>query len=811
MDLIGGIDRLRRQFGNEAAFELEGRGLGHYREQVAAINALESNMRGASQEQLREGAAYLKRSAQQNAPSASIIVELFALVREVAWREVGLRPFDVQLIGGLGLFEGKIVQMQTGEDKTLAAVSPVALQALYGFGAHVLTFNDYLARRDAEWMGPIYRFLGLSVGYVQEGMSLAERKQAYEADVTYLTAKEAGFDFLRDGLAYEMDDLVQRPFHAALVDEADSILIDEARVPLVIAGASKRESGRQRQMRTIVEQLQPGLHYAVDKYGRNVYLTEEGSIRAETVLGCGDLYAPPNLSLLTELNLALHAEALMRRDADYIVRDGRVEIVDDFTGRVVKDRRWPDGLQRAIEAKEGLWSSQDGRVLGSITLQHFLRGYPHLSGMTATAETAADELLEFYDLELLKVAPNRPCIRVDHPDHVFPNQATKQKALLAEIEVVRQTGRPILVGTTSVAESESLADQLKNIGIDPEVLNARRDDQEARIVADAGALNAVTISTNMAGRGTDIQLGGREGQDYEQVASLGGLYVIGTNRHESRRIDDQLRGRAGRQGDPGSSRFFISLEDDLLLTYGIADSLTKRWRTAAELEPQDSPILHRQVARAQRIVEGQNFDIRHTLWRYSHFVDRQRRVISKRRRNVLDGTTAPSIFRENQPAIHQKLNELLGDEVLLDLERRIMLQAMDESWSDHLAAVTEIRDGIHLAEVGGLDPYREFLKLAAESFEQTLEDIDERALDRFASLEISSADYSLSEMGLKGPSSTWTYLVNDQAFSNRLVASLVGGRNVGFAASAALTGPLLLLWGFSERIGRWRRRNQKRS
>ena len=310
----------------------------------------------------------------------------------------------------------------------------------------------------------------------------------------------------------------------------------------------------------------------------------------------------------------------------------------------------------------------------------------------------------------------------------------------------------------------------------------------------------------MAGRGTDIRLGGQKGQDYERVAALGGLYVIGTNRHESRRIDDQLRGRAGRQGDPGSSRFFISLEDDLLFNYGIADSLAKRWRSAAELEPQDSPILYRQVARAQRIVEGQNFDIRHTLYRYSHFVDRQRRVITKRRKGILEGKVAPALFQERQPTMHQKLRRLLGHETLLDLERRLMLQAIDDGWSEHLATVTEIRDGIHLAEVGGLDPYREFLKLAAESFEQTLEDIDERALDRFASLEISSADYSLSEMGLKGPSSTWTYLVNDQAFSNRLVASLVGGRNVGFAATAAMTGPLLLLWSLSDRLRHWRRR-----
>lgn len=802
MSLANGIRRLTQRLSDNTGIGSGSHSLKHYKDKVAAVNALEPNLRRASEEQLRERAVFLKRRAQLDASSDSVIVEFFALVREVARREVGMRPFDVQVIGGLGLYEGKIVQMGTGEGKTLAAVSPVALHAFLGLGAHVLTFNDYLARRDAEWMGPIYRFFGLTVGFVQEGMSRTERWKAYQADVTYLMAKEASFDFLRDGLAFEVTELVQRPFQAAVVDEADSILIDEARVPLVIAGPAERESGRQELMRTIVQQLQPGLHFAVDEFGRNVYLTEEGSIRAETILGCGDLYAPPNMQSLTELNLALHAEALMRRDVDYIVRDGRVEIVDDFTGRVVKDRHWPHGSQTAIEAKEGLWSSKDSRVLGSITLQHLLRGYPHLSGMTATAEPAADELLEFYNLELLVVPPNRPCIRVDHLDRVFPCREAKQQALLVEIKEVHDRGRPILVGTTSVAESEDLAADLCAAGINCNVLNARRDDQEARIVAEAGAIGAVTISTNMAGRGTDIRLGGREGRDYDQAAALGGLYVIGTNRHESRRIDDQLRGRSGRQGDPGSSRFFISLEDDLLVRYGIDDSLTKRWRSAAQLEPVDSPILRRQVVQAQRIVEGQNFDIRHTLWRYSHFVERQRRIIYERRRQVLEGTVIPSILQERLPDARKSLRQLLGDGLLLDLERRLLLQAIDESWAQHLAAVTEIRDGIHLAEVGGLDPYREFLKLAAESFKQTLNAIDERVIEKFNSLELTPDGLNFEKMGLHGPLSTWTYLVNDQAFTDRLTASLIGGRNVGFAAGAAMTGPLLMLWALLRRFRR---------
>ncbi len=794
-------DRLKELTRRLASDKVQ-RDLEPYKARLEAVNALASQLGRTGDSGLQERAQVLKQRARAGVPLDDLLVEVFALVREVAHRTIGLRPFDVQILGGIGLHEGKIVQMGTGEGKTLAAVSPVALHALSGRGVHVLTFNDYLARRDAEWMGPIYRFLGLTVAFIEQGMGRAERRKAYQADVTYLTAKEAGFDFLRDGLVYETAELVQRPFHMAVVDEADSILIDEARVPLVIAGAMVRQQGRQDLMRTVVEQLEPGVHFATDEYRRNVYLTEAGSQRAEELLGSGDLYAPANLPLLTELNLALHAEVLMRRDVDYIVRHDQVEIVDEFTGRVVEDRHWPDGLQAAIEAKESVRPSEHGRVLGSITLQHFLRQYPHLCGMTATAEPAADELFGFYGLEVLVVPPNRPCIRTDHPDLVFTHREAKRRALLAEIEKVHRTGRPILVGTLTVEESEGLAADLRAAGIGCSVLNARRDDQEARIVAEAGALGAVTISTNMAGRGTDIRLGGREGEGYEGVAALGGLYVIGTHRHESRRIDDQLRGRAGRQGDPGSSRFFISLEDDLLVRYGIADLLSGRWRPAAQMEPVDNPALRRAVEQAQRIVEGQNFDIRHTLWRYSHFVEQQRRIVGERRRQVLRGTAAPRVLQEHLPAAREKARRALGEAALQDLERRLMLHAVDECWSEHLATVTEIRDGIHLAEVGGLSPLEEFHKGAAASFDHALNAIDTRMVERFTSLEITSDGVDMEELGLRGPSSTWTYLVNDDAFTDGLAARLVSGRNIGFAANAALTGPLLMLWALSRRLQR---------
>jgi preprotein translocase subunit SecA len=799
--IVGTAERIRRV----ARYLTGARGertLRRYRAQVDAVNAREPRLRGASIAQLHEETDGLVGRARAGDPLDHMLSDVFALVREVARREIGLRPFDVQLIGGLALHEGKIVQMQTGEGKTLAAVSPVVLHALGGRGVHILTFNDYLARRDAEWMGPIYRFLGLTVGFIQGGMARAERRSAYQADVTYLTAKEAGFDLLRDGLAFEAAELVQRPFHMAVVDEADSILIDEARVPLVIAGSVAGTRGRQDLVRSVVRQLEPGADFAVDTFRRNVYLTEEGTNRAEALLGGEDLYAPANLPLLTELNLALHAEILMRRDVDYIVRNDRVEVVDEFTGRVVEDRHWPDGLQAAIEAKEGVRPSEEGRILGTITIQHFLRHYPHLCGMTATAEPAADELFGFYGMELLVVPPNRPCIRTDHPDVIFTDREAKRRALLGEIEGVHRTGRPMLVGTLSVEESEALAADLRAAGIGCDVLNAKRDAEEARIVAEAGALGAVTISTNMAGRGVDIRLGGRQGATYEQVLALGGLYVIGTNRHESRRIDDQLRGRAGRQGDPGSSRFFISLEDDLLARYGIDDLLPGRSRTGAQSAAVDNPVLRRAVAQVQRIIEGQNFDIRHSLWQYSYFVEKQRRVVSEKRRALLMGTIRPTLLQERAPDARERARQVLGEATLQDLERRLMLRAIDECWSDHLATVAEIREGIHLAAVGGLAPLEEFQKGAAASFMQMLQAIDARVVETFATLEITPDGIDFEKMGLRGPSSTWTYLVNEDPFTDRLAATLMSRRNIGFAASAAATAPLLLLWALSRRLRR---------
>jgi len=769
-------------------------GLAGYQDTLTAVNALEAEVRDASDEELRQLAQHLRARVLAGVPLSDVVIQVFALVREVASRTIGLRPFDVQILGGLALHEGKIVQMQTGEGKTLTAVAPVVLNALQGKGVHVLTFNDYLARRDAGWMGPIYQFLDLRVGFVQEGMLPKERRVAYEADVTYVTAKEAGFDYLRDALAVESGTVVHRPFNMALVDEADSILIDEARIPLVIAGNTQELLGEPERRVAIVRQLVPDQHYVVDYEGRTVYLTDDGLDRVEVLLGCGNLHAMENLPLLTELNAALYAAAFMRCDVDYIVRCGRVEIVDEFTGRVVEDRHWPDGLQAAIEAKEGLGRSPEGKVLGQITLQHFLGQYPHLCGMTATAQIAADELWAVYGLRVLVIPPNRTCIRVDCPDIVFTHKDAKQRAIIEEVVQVHATGRPILVGTLTVEESEQLATRLREVGLSCSVLNAKRDDQEACIVAQAGKLGAVTISTNMAGRGTDIRLGGSDGAEEDRVIALGGLYVLGTNRHESQRVDDQLRGRAGRQGDPGSSRFFISLEDDLLQHNGLDGLIPARYKPAQQWESVDNPMIRQQIAHAQRIVEGRNFDIRQALRSYSHIVELQRRIVYKERRRILMGEERSESLHKRVPELYERVCGLIGGEAAVDLERRLKLYAIDQCWADHLAMVAEIRDGIHLAAIGGLSPLEEFQKRVAQSFERTHRSVEDRVIERFTALQVTADGIDLGAVGLRGPASTWTYLVQDDTLKDPIAAALVGQRHIGFAVNAALAGPFLILW-----------------
>jgi preprotein translocase subunit SecA len=734
----------------------------------------------------------------------------YAVARELAHRRLGLRPFDVQVVAALAMDEGRIVEMQTGEGKTLAAVLPAALNALAGLGVHVLTFNDYLARRDADWMRPVYEALGLSVAFVQDGMPPAARRRAYAADVTYVTAKEAGFDHLRDLLARRTEDLVHRPFHFALIDEADSILIDEARVPLVIAGSAERASPSSEMASRLVAALTPGEHYDRDEYGRDVELTEAGVDRLERILGRGSLHVEGNLPLLTEINCALHAQVLLRRDVDYLVRDGRIAIIDDHTGRVVEDRHWPDGLQAALEAKEGLHRRPDGRILGSMTLQHFIRGYPRVCGMTGTARAAAAELEETYGLTVTVVPTHRPMIRIDREDRVFATREAKEAAVIEEIRREHATGRPILVGTVSVEESERLAARLTAAGIACTVLNARNDEAEARIIAGAGAIGAVTISTNMAGRGTDIRLGspGSEdpgptggaagGQPRDPVAH-GGLYVIGTNRHESRRVDLQLRGRAGRQGDPGESRFFVALEDDLLVQFGIRSLIAGRFDSGGSTEPITHPVVLAEVARAQRIVEGQNFEIRRTLARYAQTLEDQRAGLMERRTAILQGREAPDVW-QTVPERVAPLIARAGADAVREAERLVTLWCIDQAWCDHLALASDLREGIHLVALGGHDPLTRFTTELNLRFREIDDRIDAAVRDAIDQVTFQDGRLVLPDVVVKGPSSTWTYLVNDDPFRNQIGMMLTGPGKATFGIGAALMAmPLLIFWGVVDR------------
>jgi len=720
--------------------------------------------------------------------------EAFALAVEAARRAVGLAAHDVQIIAALAMADGNIAQLPTGEGKTLAAVFTAAFFALSGRPVHVLTFNDYLARRDATWMGPAYRLLGLSVGAVQEGQDKPAKRAAYACDVAYATAKEAGFDYLRDRLAFEPDELVHRPFAAALLDEADSILIDEARIPLVISGTAAAPPADEARLAAIVRGLERGRDYETDAANASVFPTDAGLRRVESLLGRGDLFAAGNETLLAAVHCALHARVLLERDVDYIVRDGRIEIVDEFTGRVVDKRHWPDGLQAAVEAKEGVRRGAEGRILGSITLQHFFRLYPALCGMTATAAPSARELKELYNLGVVVVPPHRPCVRRDLADVVFTHKAAKVAALVREIAGAHAAGRPVLVGTASVRESEELAAALAGAGLACGVLNAKNDEAEAEVVARAGAPGALTISTNMAGRGTDIKLGGPDERERDRVAALGGLYVIGTNRHESRRIDDQLRGRAGRQGDPGSSRFFISLEDDVFERYGLAGRLFARYRLERRDGAVESDLLRRDILHGQRVIEGRNLDIRRALRDYATLAETQRRIVAGWRDAVFEPAgeePEADLFRPS-PELREAGTARLGAEAFARAARRAALVRIDAAWADHLAWLADLRGGIHLVSLGRLEPLQEFQKAATDAFlglEGRIRGEVEAALRPIIAR---GGPVDLEAAGLKGPSSTWTYLVDEEELGWGV--RLLKGGNAGFAsAAAAFAGPLFVL------------------
>jgi preprotein translocase subunit SecA len=763
-----------------------------YRRQLARIDAVDASQ--LADDQLRAQFDVARRRALDGEDPGDLLPHVYALTREVCSRVLGLRPFDVQVMAAIALHQGKLAQLATGEGKTLVAVLPVVLNALTGRGVHILTANDYLARRDAAWMGAAYRFLGLSVASVAQGLSREERRAAYAADITYVTAKEAGFDFLRDHTVTDPVHLVQRPFHYVIVDEADFILVDEARVPLVIAGETASPDTDHRMLAEMVRQLRAGVDYRIDEHERNVAITDAGFRHIQKRLRCEPLHEPSQHLLLSAIHVALHAEALLHRDRDYIVRGGRVELVDEFTGRVADNRRWPHGIQPAVEAKEGVEVRTEGTVLGSIPIQHFVRLWPKIAGMTATAVPSAIEFKEFYNLTTVAFPPNRRCRRVDEPDVVFSHVQAKMAALVDEIMRTHATGRPVLVGTSSVAESEALGSALRARQIKCRVLNARHDAREALIVSRAGMPGAVTISTNMAGRGTDIVLGGGDETLRDEVAQLGGLYVIGTNRHESRRIDDQLRGRAGRQGDPGSSRFFISLEDDLIRRYGVIRQIPARLRPSRQEGPVNDLIVRREIDRAQRIIEGQNFEIRRTLWRYSAMVEEQRAQMCERREEWLHGAIEPRACVEGAPDRYAELKRAVGAAELRRVENRLTLILLDRRWSAHLALIEDIREGIHLQRYGGRDPLTEFQRQIIDAYAAMMEGLRDEVVETFRRLSAENGTIDLDRAGLRGPTSTWTYLINDNPFSS-FGLSLIAQGNFGVSLAAGFLA--LMYWPFT--------------
>lgn len=704
-----------------------------YRDKAELIR--KRNLEAWDDQRLQAESLRLKEDAKSGTPLDELLVDAYALVCEAAKRKLGLQPHDVQIMAAIALHERFLIEQHTGEGKTLSAVMPAYLNALTGEGVHVLTFNDYLANRDAEWMGPIYRFLGLTVNSVQAGMSLSAKRKAYAADITYVTAKEAGFDYLRDTIALNESDTVHRPFHNVIVDEADSLLLDEARVPLVIAGEPGSSDNDGIRFAEVAKQLEQLKHYEFDEFKRNVYMNEAGAAKAESLLGCGSLYDSHNSQLLMSLNCALHAELLLKRDVDYIVRDGKIELIDEYTGRVAENRHLPDGLQAALAAKEGLQLLAGGKILGTITLQHFLSLYPKICGMTATAQASAIEFEAIYNLQVVQIPPNRPNIRIDLPHRIYTHKEAKLKALVQEVSSVHATGRPILIGTSSVGESDMLAEALAVANVPCHVLNAKNDAEEAEIIAKAGEIGAVTVSTNMAGRGVDIRLGGGNPAQAELVAMLGGLYVIGTHVHESVRIDDQLRGRSGRQGDPGASVFFVSLKDELILRFGIDNAI----RNLRQDEALDESVLRSKISHIQRVIMGQNFHIRQELNGYSDMVEEQRRILYEERLGILKGETPMS------PS-----------------EQRVRLFYIDKFWADHLAYVSYIREGIHLEGLVNRNPIDEFHAQIIEAYEQIAAKINSESANMLVRLGGSNDPAKWEKFGLKTPTSTWTYIINDQ-------------------------------------------------
>ena len=773
--MLGFIQKL---LGNKNAKEIK-----RIRSIVEEINGLEPSLLSLSDTSLRAKTEEFKERLAKGETLDDILPEAFAVVREASKRVLGMRHFDVQMIGGIVLHRGNIAEMRTGEGKTLVATLPVYLNALSGKGVHVVTVNDYLAKRDSEWMGRLYNFLGLSTGLIVAGLDYDQRKQSYGADITYGTNNEFGFDYLRDNMVIHADQMVQRPLNYAIVDEVDSILIDEARTPLIISGPGERSTERYYELAKIVPHLVKDEDYTIDEKQKTIAPTDEGIAKVEKMLHIENLYDSSNLELNHLLSASLRAYAVMERDKDYVVKDGEVVIVDEFTGRLMFGRRYSDGLHQAIEAKEGLRVERESQTLASITFQNYFRMYEKLSGMTGTAKTEEQEFNNIYGLEVYEIPPNKVLARIDMPDLIFKTKEAKYRAVVRDVVERHKTGQPILVGTTSITQSEMLSDMLTKAGVPHNVLNAKHHEKEAEIVANAGQYGMVTIATNMAGRGTDISLG-------EGVAELGGLHILGTERHESRRIDNQLRGRSGRQGDNGSSQFFLSLEDDLMRIFG-ADNIAGMMDKLGmeEDEPIEHSLITKSIERAQKKVENHNFNIRKYILEYDDVMNQQREVLYGQRRLILNNQSLretilhmvdnliinamnqyadEKLYPEEwnyegllkhleiyflEPGMltveqmeeygraelqdhlidiahkeYEKRESLFGEANMRELEKAIMLKVVDSKWMEHLDAMDMLKEGIGLRAYGQKNPLVEYKFEAYDMFENMKQAITDETI-----------------------------------------------------------------------------------
>ncbi len=787
---------LTRVFGSKNERELK-----HLQPIVDSINVLEPQMQAMSDAQLRGQTQKLKERLEKGATLDELLPEAFATVREASVRVLQMRHFDVQLIGGVFLHQGRIAEMKTGEGKTLVATLPAYLNALTGRGVHIVTVNDYLAKRDNQWMGQIFNFLGMSVGAILHGLTDKERLDAYGADITYGTNNEFGFDYLRDNMKFDAESLVQKDLYYAIVDEVDSILIDEARTPLIISGPAEKSTHLYYDVNNIIPRLKEEAHYTKDEKARSVTLTEAGVAAAEKLLNTENLYDPRNIELLHHVNQALKAHTLFKRDVDYIVKEGQVIIVDEFTGRLMPGRRYSDGLHQSLEAKENVKIENENQTLATITFQNFFRMYDKLAGMTGTADTEAAEFKKIYNLDVSVVPTHKPMVRKDYSDAIYRTKKEKYEAVLDEIEELNKKGQPVLVGTISIDVSEQIAQKLKKRGIKHAVLNAKNHEAEAEIISMAGQKGGVTISTNMAGRGTDIKLG-------EGVVELGGLHILGTERHESRRIDNQLRGRSGRQGDPGSSRFYLSLDDDLLRIFGgerISNIMSRLGME--EGEPIEHGLISRAIENAQSKVEGHNFDIRKHLIEYDDVMNQQREVIYRQRRDLLRGEDihetiedminekgdeiaggfaderalpedwdlkglSDAVFKQfnyrlktfdndtldglNQEGLAQEICDqtmafyaeretMIGRDPLRHLERIIMLQTVDNLWKDHLLSMDHLKEGIGLRGYAQQNPLLIYKKEGFDLFQDLIGRIKEETLAILFRIQLAEPQ-SLQEM-----------------------------------------------------------------